>query len=115
MVIAVLGGGISTMFQHRNDGIDTTKQVSDATDAYVYRKLANDTIVIERARAGEKDDLVDIAPAAGGGVAGKGDGAPSVSGEAHYKYDPLTQTYRRQDVDSGSNSSQDIIRDPTHP
>jgi hypothetical protein len=116
MVVGVLFGGIATMFQHRNDGIDTTKQVSDATDTYVYRKLANGTTVYERVEPGhENDDLVNIAPAAGDGVAGRGDGSPAVQGKTQYKYDPLTQTYRRMDVDTSGNSGQDIIRDPAHP
>lgn len=107
MILALVFGGISMQFQNRNDGIDITQQVSDATDAYVYRKLANGTIVHERVST-DPNDLVTIAPAAGAGVAGEGDGAPSVQGEVQYKYDPLTQTYRRTTVDLNGNSRQDI-------
>ncbi|HEY8963039.1 MAG TPA: hypothetical protein VIN59_01115 [Alphaproteobacteria bacterium] len=112
MVLALGFGTLATLFQHRNNGIDTSVQVSDATDQYIYRKLANGTIVHELVT---DDDLVNIAPAAGVGVAGEGDGAPSVEGKASYKYDPLTQTYRRTDVDSRGKSSQKIIRDPLNP
>ena len=113
-ILVVVFGTIAMQFQHRNDGIDTTKQVSDATDMYVYRKLANGTIVHELV-SNKAEDLIEIAPAAGDGVAGHGDGAPSVQGQATYKYDPLTQTYRRTDVDSSGNSGQYIIRDPLNP
>jgi|GEM_PF-2257967 len=113
-VLVVVFGTIATQFQHRNDGIDTSRQVADATDMYVYRKLANGTVVQERV-SGKAEDLVEIAPAAGNGIAGRGDGAPSVQGQATYKYDPLTQTYRRTGVDSSGNSSQYIIRDPLNP
>lgn len=112
-LIVVIFGTIASQFEKRNDGIDPMLQVTDATDEYIYRKLANGAVVYERVEG--PTDIVNIAPAAGDGVAGHGDGAPSVAGEIKYKYDPLTQTYRRQMVDSNGNSGQDIIRDPLNP
>jgi len=106
LILVTVFGGISYGFQSRNNGIDTTKQVADATDEYVYRKLSNGAIVYEPAATGP---IEDIEPAAGGEAAS--DAFP----HATFKYDPLTQTYRRTMVDSRGNSSQDIIRDPANP
>jgi hypothetical protein len=48
----------------------------------------------------------NISPAAGGE---DGDTAANPGAEPQFRYDPLTQTYRRTTVDRNGNSRQDII------
>ncbi len=68
-----------------------------------YRRLPTGALVYEERPV--NGAIQDIAPAAGDAE------APDV----RYKYDPLTQTYRAQRVDSQGNTRQDIIADPLHP
>lgn len=63
-----------------------------------YRTLANGTVVYEQVSGADQEaNIVDIAPAAG----------PDT--QPQFKYDPLTQTYRRSTVDIQGNPSQDVI------
>lgn len=97
--VVFLGAGLTAWAQNAFSDSD---QSPDQTIARKmgYRTLANGAVIYE-----EIDDqsLENIAPAAGGGDTEDTGAAPQ------FKYDPLTQTYRRTAVDSSGNSRQDVI------
>ncbi len=73
-----------------------------------YRTLANGAVIYEEVQpegdntAGADNPVLEnIAPAAGG------DDAQDTTPQ--FKYDPLTQTYRRITVDRNGNTGQDVI------
>lgn len=113
VVFALGAGGAALWSAAWNPGKTTSPTTTAAAGGQPeitmrYRTLGNGAIVYEET-VGEATAPEDISPAAGGGDLDDMYEKQGRSKAPTFRYDPLTQTYRRTGVDTGGKSRQDVI------